>query len=768
MSRFIFILYILVGFTPYFGASDKSAPQILYLQLVNIIAVLSFFYLVQKAKNKLKSIIDFNNIPFQLFFFFFIWASVSIFFAVNKVESLRILTEVYTYLLAFICLCFHLKNISKSFFVNTFLTLIGVELFMIILPFCIDLYTGGGYILRSNNYSGVAGNINITSFLLLVKIPFLIYTILDEKTKRLKRNLCYIILTFSIFSIFSILVTRGAILGVFVLFFILLFLLIRNHFLNNDSIKDTFLKTFKIIIAPMLIVFLLKGSLKIYTGQNASIIEKIVSVGAESDGSSQERIRYWKQSFGSILEHPIFGIGIGNWKLVGIDKEGVNMRNYIVPYHAHNDFLELMAETGIIGGITYFLIFLLLLYFLIKKILNTRKLQENLFLITLFLSISAYLIDSTLNFPFARPVQHILILSILVFCLYRLDFKLNFRILKKTNKLFLIQVVLLIFFIPVSLYSSIRLFKSSQEHFFLLTQFNTNTFTIPLTEIDEYDMEYPNISPTTIPLKTIKGIYYLKGDKFKKAAEFFKEGKKVNPYLQISNSYLGYSYHKMKQNDSALYYSSLAFEKHPLNMVHFAHFMISLSVKEDTLGLMNTYQRAQDAFGSSDPLVDKIYYLSMSGLLDKDEGNLVISNIRKSLFDSEDDQLKETLYVLEFGKEQVIKADLLHKEGLKFFDEKKYDKAAEKFYKAAILNPLELPYYENAANAYLQISNHEKTLEMVNYIIDNSKKPNGKAYYLKAIVYLEKENRILACEFLTQSKKLGFKGANNVYRSFCK
>ena len=155
-------------------------------------------------------------------------------------------------------------------------------------------------------------------------------------------------------------------------------------------------------------------------------------------------------------------------------------------------------------------------------------------------------------------------------------------------------------------------------------------------------------------------------------------------------------------------------------------------------------------------------------LLDKDEGNLVISNIRKSLFDSEDDQLKETLYVLEFGKEQVIKADLLHKEGLKFFDEKKYDKAAEKFYKAAILNPLELPYYENAANAYLQISNHEKTLEMVNYIIDNSKKPNGKAYYLKAIVYLEKENRILACEFLTQSKKLGFNGANNVYRSFCK
>ena len=120
---------------------------------------------------------------------------------------------------------------------------------------------------------------------------------------------------------------------------------------------------------------------------------------------------------------------------------------------------------------------------------------------------------------------------------------------------------------------------------------------------------------------------------------------------------------------------------------------------------------------------------------------------------------------------QQVEAKLeeqIKKEGLKFFNEKKYDEAAQKFYEAAILNPLELPYYENAANAYLQIGNHGKTLEMVNYIIDNSNKPNGKAHYLKAIVFLEKENRILACEFLTQSKKLGFNGAKNVYRSFCK
>ena len=52
---------------------------------------------------------------------------------------------------------------------------------------------------------------------------------------------------------------------------------------------------------------------------------------------------------------------------------------------------------------------------------------------------------------------------------------------------------------PFSVYSAVRLFNSSQDQYYLLGQFNTNTFFIPYDEVMEYETIYPNISSTTIP-----------------------------------------------------------------------------------------------------------------------------------------------------------------------------------------------------------------------------------------------------------------------------
>ena len=36
--------------------------------------------------------------------------------------------------------------------------------------------------------------------------------------------------------------------------------------------------------------------------------------------------------------NPIFGAGLGNWKLKSIDYDAKDIVGYIVPYHAHSDF----------------------------------------------------------------------------------------------------------------------------------------------------------------------------------------------------------------------------------------------------------------------------------------------------------------------------------------------------------------------------------------------------------------------------------------------
>ena len=160
----------------------------------------------------------------------------------------------------------------------------------------------------------------------------------------------------------------------------------------------------------------------------------------------------------------------------------------------------------------------------------------------------------------------------------------------------------------------------------------------------------------------------------------------------------------------------------------------------------------------------------MSNLLDKDDSRQFIDNTSKNLLQSDktDDLTRANLYILEYGREKVIEADILYEMGQKLFDDKKYLESAQKFEAAGKINPLELPYFENAANAYMQISKLEKALKNINYVINNSKTPNGKAFYIKALIYIEKGDKRLACKLLSQSAQNGFRGANNLANTYCR
>ena len=321
---------------------------------------------------------------------------------------------------------------------------------------------------------------------------------------------------------------------------------------------------------------------------------------------------------------------------------------------------------------------------------------------------------------------------------------------------------------PFSLYSSIRIFNSSRQQYILLGQFNFNIFNTPLSEVEDYEDQYPNISETTIPLKTFKGIYNLKAGNIERAIDFFQKGIKDNPYLMINQTYLGYAYSKLNNKDSALYYSKKAFKYQPNNISHFAHYVISLSMNNDSLEIKNAYNQIKSL--RNEPEIDKIYYLSLSNLLDKDDTRQFIDQeVSKNLLQSDetDNLTRVNLYILQYGKQKVLEADILYELGQKLFEQKKFLESAQKFEEAGKINPLEMPYFENAANAYLQISNHEKALENINYVIENSKAPNGKAYYIKALIYFEKGEKVKACDLLKQSAKNGFRGANNVARAYC-
>ena len=109
-------------------------------------------------------------------------------------------------------------------------------------------------------------------------------------------------------------------------------------------------------------------NLTLNTENPNEISSRIGSIGINTqDDSINERLGYYSDAVKSIMQYPVFGIGLGNWKIKSIEYAGNSVTGYIVPYHTHNDFLQLSAEIGVIGGVLYLLIYLIPIFQTVKK-----------------------------------------------------------------------------------------------------------------------------------------------------------------------------------------------------------------------------------------------------------------------------------------------------------------------------------------------------------------------------------------------------------------
>ena len=75
---------------------------------------------------------------------------------------------------------------------------------------------------------------------------------------------------------------------------------------------------------------------------NSAALESRVEdiVNYKDDYSAQSRLRYYSHGVQQIIHNPLMGCGIGNWKIKSIDYDRENIKNYVVPFTLHNDFLE--------------------------------------------------------------------------------------------------------------------------------------------------------------------------------------------------------------------------------------------------------------------------------------------------------------------------------------------------------------------------------------------------------------------------------------------
>ncbi len=748
------ILYILTGLVPYFESIDKRYVQSLYLSIINIASIgFLLFYLKKKFTDQLTK--ELSKLPFLSFFLFVVWSVLSIIDTVNLGEYITQTNVYFQQLTAFLLFFYFLTKVERvdNFIKFLIIFLTSLELITSFVPYLSDIFILGEPIARSLLYRGFTGSVNIIAFTLLLKLPFFYYYAYSSK----KYSYAYISFAIlSIYAIFFIFQTRSAMLSVFLISLLCLIMLILNGLKSKEkSIYTSYLKSIKSVVLPMLLSITI-GSIINNNILNQNSVNERLSTLEVNDYSIDLRLRYFIDAIETIIEKPLFGVGNGNWEIYSIMKDAPDIIGYTVPYHVHNDYLEISAESGIIGGFLYFFMIFYILFLLLRSILNNFRLNKDFsYKATLALSITVFLLDSSFNFPASRPYQQISMFFIL--SLSMLDIKdliKCYRFRYQHCILFLLISVL-----PFSLYASSRVYDSSIDQAILLRTYNSGRTDLDNNFLEELEVVYPSVTATTIPIKSMKGFFYLQKERYEESIDLFNAGTSLNPYLYYSEAWKSQAYYKLEKYDSAKYYAKLAYNKIPNNLLHYAHYAQSLMRLKDSVALKSLYDNHRIKTTEH----EEFYIAAMAAIIDKDETGF-IENLASI---GESELTKKAYYTLNIGYETTMQAATAHALGEEYYNQGEMQKAIESFREATELNPIELPYKENYANALMQNNNNLEALNILNDLINNDKTTSPKAYYMRGLILYELGEISRACSDLNLVNASGYLGNTMVYENLC-
>lgn len=732
------VLTLLIGFIPFIptlGSIDLIAPQYVYLSVIQLIIVLLIAFL-SPNKN-----IGFDKIDFFYFLFLF-FSILSVFKSENIQESIIEFSRYLTLFISFLNLkILYSSEFSKKLFLLIIFSLATIESSIIFNIFLnnFSLESGLGKI---RELQGLSSNQNIGAFSLLIKVPLLIFLITKLKNKFYKYLVC-IVLLICLFDIL-IIASRAAIIG---LILILIFLL------TIYPLKNVPLKLKK--VTPIYALFLVFAFIiQILLYQNSYSSSSLNRLSNYNDNSTKERVDYTKTSLSMIKQNPILGIGIGNWKITSLREYNSKVTEYKVPFHAHNDFLQIAAEIGVFGFFSYFLVFVFPLYIFIKKLFIDKSDLDSL-QIFLIISILIFIWDSLINFPRIRPYSQMNILYILAYYSNFYLKKIEFISIKPRT--FALVIILLL--IPLNFLHA-RVFDSYKEIYYLYYDFNLNGLNLKATtnDIKDYQDFLPNITNTTIPIKLSKANYYINEKKYELAKKLIFEGNKSNPHLGFGEYLLSKIYYEQGDKDSSMFYIKRAVEKVPMNSAHAALYQTLLSEKNDFEAESNYFKKVKN-------LKSKTVWMNhfFIQIRKNSEFKELKEDIKLALELFPDDNLFKSFELITEGEITSAKlANKLDALAQYEFENKNFTRAISFWEEAKKLVPNEDSYFLNIAYSYCYLDDYDNAINQLKLLEKNElKTTNGFFEFIAGYAFYYKGDRNLGCLYMLESNKLGYSAAKS-------
>ena len=727
----IFLFLLLgIGFLPKFGGVDNMASQWLLLSVVNLIYIVVALVQKGKANNQANIIKD----PiFRSYLVFFCIGLLSILVSLNKVESLIELSRGIV-LISSIWVFYHILK-KGAFSFKQISGIITIILLLEVIYYFVNLYLSTSWYGLPNT-KGIASNINIEAISVLLKMPFALY-LYSKTDNSLKRKTALI----------------GLMLGTSILFVISS----RASFLALMAVSlitvISYRKEIKKLVFPL--VALLSGFLLAVLYINPAISTDGGRLNNLSiiNESSLTRLEFYKEAWESILQHPLLGVGIGNWKIFSIAAHKEIVSGYIVPYHAHNDFLQIAAEIGVFGLLAYGSVFI----FALIGIYKCHKKGEQQIALALLSFLAVYAIDAMLNFPISRPMIQMPLLFVLALIISKTGQKEDTH-----SNLKALPIALIILLMP-AVYSSAKVLDSFRKQDALLKDFGKQKFDTPLAYIESIDDNYPNLGATTLPIKSIKANYYTNDSV---VSRLLNLASLENPFIKYPQVLKSIRFRTAQNLDSSMYYAKEAFEGIPQNELHVINYLSVLTVLKDSLEADRVFERVKHMNSLNIWNAYLLTNITLERQLNPALEKIVEESLK--LFPTEE---RFKLYQLRLtnGDAIIELANNTFNEATTLFEQNEFLESAKLYLEASKLLPEDAAYLENAGHAYYLSNQNNMALKLFDSVINHYSNGTGKADYLKGLMLFEtKGQRNYACDLFENAIRKGNEDAKKAKGLLCK
>lgn len=763
------VLYLLVHFIPDLGGADVMGAQWLYSSSLDLIVLGYIFFNRSKYAEAINAIFTYKFT--LLFSLLLIWAIGSYFYALNSVETLVTLARLITTYLIFIniSILFYKQNIQQVFNVLSYV------IAFILLYDSIYVITTFNNNVKVNfdpsigSITGNHGNKNVMAASLLIKFPFVLWILVNNKI--LVRFLSSFILFLGTVALF-LLSTRSTFVGLALI--IIIFSASTLYFRAKANLKDS-LGRIALFVLPVVLAFFTANLLISNASDvseesilNGAVAARIQSIKLENNASSG-RLHLWEGAFDYAKKHPFIGAGYGNWKLASIPYEKEFTNDLFVPYHSHNDFLEMFADLGIVGGLAFGLMFLLFPIYAITLWRNKNAKAYYLPATISFMAVTCYAVDAFLNFPAERTAMQTMLAFSAALVWLPLGYlkpipNSNFK--KWLPSVYLLLAAILI--IP-SIYIAKLTYDSLKVQKYVMGEIDADP-KMALDEVKEGLPSIPNLSTSTLPIPALIARYEFRDKHYDEALRLLRESDHVNPNLHYNDFIRTAVFASQQKFDSVSFYAKKAFYNWPRATSYYKNVIFAAAKQKDTVeiqkafNLYNKYRPSGEAWNQ--------YLLGMYEVkagTDPHLNSLLDSAIKTYPADSV--LFKNVVSIFSrsgaLGLKNTILVDYAA-QGAQAFVKGNYTKAAQLYIKAIASDPANYTHYENAGICYYTAKQYQDAVIYFKKAAQMPTANTGKSEFFMGMCFIAMNDKANACSALNAAKSKNYPGVDTYINQNCK